>query len=115
MTTPKAPLPPSATETALAIGRVTLGSALRARREKAGLRIQDVAQALGVTVAHVSDVERGRRSPSLDLLFAWSSLYSVSVRTLLRGAYPWDGVPEPARPPEPPPDGRKRSPTTRRA
>ena len=39
------------------------GEALREARIGAGLRQADVAAVLGVSVAYLSDVERGRRAP----------------------------------------------------
>lgn len=95
---------------ALQIGRLTLGSALRSRREQANLRIRNVAEALDVSIAHISDVERGRRSPSLDLLLAWATLLQTTVHDVLTGHYPWDLADPPPQPPAPPPDGRRRSP-----
>lgn len=106
MTTPMGPDSQANTE-ALRIGKLTLGAALRSRRQDADLRLKDVAAALGVTVAHVSDVERGRRTPSLELLLAWSTLLGTTVRNLTRSAYPWDRVERPELA-DPPPDGRRR-------
>lgn len=42
---------------------MTFGSWLNRSRLEAGIRLADVADALGCSVSYVSDVERGRRGP----------------------------------------------------
>lgn len=88
-------------------GRITLGASLRTRRLSKGLLIRDIADRTGTTVAHVSDVERGRRSPSLELLLAWATVLNTSVRDVMAGAYPWDSRAQTPRNLTPPPDGRQ--------
>ena len=50
--------------------RGILGAILRRRRETASRSLVDVARAAGVSPAHLSEVERGRKEVSLDLLLA---------------------------------------------
>jgi len=42
----------------------TLGQEIRRLRQKAGFTLRDLAAALGISPAHQSDVELGRRLPS---------------------------------------------------
>lgn len=50
--------------------RARSGRLLRKARQRAGKTLQQVARAVGVTVAYVSDVERGTRSVSAQRLRA---------------------------------------------
>ena len=45
-----------------------LGEALRARREDAGLSLRKAAERAGMSPAHLSEVERGLKEPSLGAL-----------------------------------------------
>ena len=48
------------------LNRGVIGQRLRAAREASGLRQEDVAKAAGVSIAFVSDVERGNRGIAAD-------------------------------------------------
>lgn len=50
---------------------VEIASALKKVREDAGLTQIELAEALGVTQSTISNVEVGRRQPSIDLLERW--------------------------------------------
>ncbi|TMC40019.1 MAG: helix-turn-helix transcriptional regulator, partial [Chloroflexi bacterium] len=56
-------------ETAQAIRQV-LGSVLRARREAARRTLSEVAAEAGLSPAHLSEVERGRKEVSIERLIA---------------------------------------------
>src|SRR5256885_16209792 len=56
-------------ETTQAI-RIALGSVLRTRREAARRTLTDVAAEAGLSPAHLSEVERGRKEASTDRLVA---------------------------------------------
>ena len=47
-----------------------LGETLRARREELGLSLRAAAERAGISPAHLSEVERGRKEPSLPKLAA---------------------------------------------
>jgi len=49
-----------------------LGEALRSRREELGLSLRAAAERAGISPAHLSEVERGRKEPSLAKLAALS-------------------------------------------
>lgn len=59
-----------------------------AARAGAGLGQQEVAEALGLSQASISDYERGRRRPNLATLLALARLLEVSADWLLTGESP---------------------------
>ena len=78
---------------------MNLQQRLRSRREARGLRNAQVARTLGISTAHVSDMESGKSKPSLELLARLAELYATSTDYLL-------GLtedPAPAAPGEAPP------------
>jgi transcriptional regulator with XRE-family HTH domain len=97
---------PAADETRLATGRLLLGARLRARRTRAGLQLAELAERAGVSQAYLSDMERGRKLPTLPALDAVATALGTSAAALLRGVYPWGSAEPPAQPPSSPPDGR---------
>ena len=48
--------------------RELVGSAVRARRLQRGLRLRDVAERAGISAQYLSEVERGRKDPSSEML-----------------------------------------------
>jgi transcriptional regulator with XRE-family HTH domain len=56
-------------ETALAV-RLALGSILRTRREAARRTLSEIAAEAGLSPAHLSEVERGRKEVSVEKLIA---------------------------------------------
>jgi len=96
-------MPFANSETAHGI-RAALGSALRTRREAARRTLSDVAAEAGLSPAHLSEVERGRKEISTERLVAVTralgvrpaEVYADLARTL--GAEPE----QPAWPEDPP-------------
>lgn len=88
-------------------GRVALGVRIREVRETNGITLADGAARAGISYSYLSDVERGRRLPTLEVLDAIAGALGVTVVTLLKGLYPWD-TGDPGAIPAPPPDGRRR-------
>ena len=60
-----------------------LGGRLRDARRRAGLRQEQVAEAIGTHPVTISKYERGVQDPSTDLLSAMARLYQVSLDWLL--------------------------------
>ena len=60
-----------------------LGERLREARRQAGLRQEQVAEAIGSHPVTISKYERGVQDPSTDLLSAMARLYQVSLDWLL--------------------------------
>lgn len=55
----------------------SLGTLLRSYRERLGLSQVEVETATGITQGHISAIERGARSPSLDVLQKLASAYKL--------------------------------------
>ena len=76
--------------------RVAVGSVLREWRTAQGLRLSDVAERAGVSVQYLSEVERGRKEPSSDVLGAVTEALGSSLSELALGVA--DGLRERPRP-----------------
>jgi hypothetical protein len=73
----EAPLP--ARETVEPLWRESVGHELREERLAAGKRLVDVAQDAGVSPQYLSEVERGLKDPSSELLAAIAGALGLSV------------------------------------
>ncbi len=61
----------------------TLGSRIRSLRDQHDLSLREFARKLeGVTAAHISDIENGRRNPSPELLHKMAKALVVPVEEL---------------------------------
>ena len=56
-----------------------IGKKIKLIRIAKGIRQAEAAKAIGVSQAHLSNIERGRNSVTLDLLFKLSELLECSV------------------------------------
>jgi transcriptional regulator with XRE-family HTH domain len=63
--------------------RRAIGHVLRRRREQAELRLTDVARRAGVSPQYLSEVERGRKEASSEILATLCRVLDVSERELL--------------------------------
>lgn len=61
----------------------SLGSRLRARRIELGLKLSDVADATGLSMQYVSNLERDRGNPTLKALTAMAGALKTSVAGLV--------------------------------
>lgn len=59
--------------------RELLGAVLREERRRQGRTLAQLAAASGVSMQHLSDVERGRKDPSSEVLAAITGALGVSV------------------------------------
>jgi len=64
--------------------RTALGASLRRRRDEQSLRIVDVAERASLSVAYVSEVERGRKEPSSEVVSALCGALGTSLAEVLR-------------------------------
>lgn len=63
--------------------RELVGAALRDERRRQCRTLAQVAEAAGISMQHLSDVERGRKDPSSELLAAITGALGVGVPQLL--------------------------------
>ncbi len=73
-------------------GNAALGARLRELRKKKGLKLVALANKSGVSLAYVSEVERGRKLPSLEILDRLAGALGLSVLDVLDGVEPYDRV-----------------------
>ena len=66
--------------------REVVGGQLRAERVGRELRIVDVAERAGVAPQYLSEIERGRKDPSSEVLSAVSGALGLTVREITRRA-----------------------------
>ena len=66
--------------------REAVGRRLRAERTARGERIADVAKWAGVSPQYISELERGRKDPSSEILSALAGAVDLTVRELIRRA-----------------------------
>ncbi len=69
-----------------------LGERLRSLRREKGLKLAVVANRSGVSLAYVSEVERGRKLPSLDVLSRLAGALEMSVSDVLQGVESYNRV-----------------------
>ena len=79
-TVPARPVPAPATPEPL--WREAVGTELRQERRTRGERIADVAARAGVSPQYLSEVERGRKDPSSEVLSALAGALGLSVLDL---------------------------------
>jgi transcriptional regulator with XRE-family HTH domain len=68
---------------------VQLKDRLREIRQKRGVTLLQVAEAVKLSVSYLSDLERGRTKPSLDTLERLAAYYEMSVADLVSGIEGW--------------------------
>lgn len=70
----------------LQFGNEKLGAALRAHRvEKLGKGLRETAAKLGIAAPHLTDIEKGRRAPSEELLVKIARVYGIDEARLRAG------------------------------
>ena len=65
--------------------RELVGTRLRDRRHERGERLVDVAERAGVSSQYLSEVERGLKDPSSEILSAVAGALGLSVREIAAG------------------------------
>jgi transcriptional regulator with XRE-family HTH domain len=73
-----------------ATGDPNLGARLRSLRLDQGLSLKAVAEQAAISVPYLSEVERGRKLPALDMLARIANALDTNVTKLLRGLEPYD-------------------------
>jgi transcriptional regulator with XRE-family HTH domain len=73
---------------------VTLASKIKVLRTKSGKSLQEIADAVGASKAHMWDIERGAsKNPSLELLQKLANYYQVKIADLAGENPDADGEP----------------------
>lgn len=62
-----------------------IGKRLKEIRKERGLSLEEVGQAIGVTGSHISQIEKGVRQPSLQLIAAFAEFFDYSPTYFVRG------------------------------
>jgi transcriptional regulator with XRE-family HTH domain len=65
--------------------REALGRSLRAAREEQGGRLVDIAERAGISPQYLSEIERGRKEPSSEMIAAVTGALGVGLADLLTG------------------------------
>lgn len=65
--------------------REALGRKLRETREERGDRLVDVAERAGISVQYLSEIERGRKEPSSEMIAAVAGALGIDLADLLIG------------------------------
>ncbi|MEU4745681.1 helix-turn-helix transcriptional regulator [Actinosynnema sp. NPDC023658] len=76
---------PSAGREPEPLWREVLGRSLRAAREERGGRLVDVAERAGISPQYLSEIERGRKEPSSEMIAAVTGALGVDLADLLGG------------------------------
>jgi transcriptional regulator with XRE-family HTH domain len=85
----------------------SIGARVSGLRRKNGLRVADLAAMVGVSPSLISQIERGRTTPSVATLFMLAKAFAVPVddlfdeiSTAISSDVPAEALPEPGVPPE---------------
>jgi transcriptional regulator with XRE-family HTH domain len=65
--------------------RVRLGNRVRALRRKRGLKQVELAEMLGLDRSYLSEIENGKKDPSLRVLKAIADGFAMTLSALVRG------------------------------
>ncbi|WP_020494604.1 helix-turn-helix domain-containing protein [Sciscionella marina] len=65
--------------------RELLGQRLRATREERGGRLVDIAERAGISPQYLSEIERGRKEPSSEMIAAVTGALEIDLTGLLTG------------------------------
>ena len=72
--------------------RELVGRELRSERERRGERLVDVAERAGVSMQYLSELERGLKDPSSEMLHAIAGALDLSVRELAGRVNAYDAL-----------------------
>ena len=61
----------------------TLGEVLRARRSRAGLTQEGLAERAGLSTKHIAHIERGERSPTVFVVLRLAAALDVSAAAMV--------------------------------
>jgi transcriptional regulator with XRE-family HTH domain len=61
-----------------------LGQALKNTREKMGLPLQDAAYGIGISTGYLSNIEAGRKVPTLNILYMIARHYDTKLYLIFK-------------------------------
>ena len=64
---------------------IEVGKRIKLARKELRVQQKDVAEALGVSPSHLSEIEAGKSNPSTDFHLKLSELYNISVEYIFHG------------------------------
>lgn len=64
---------------------ITVGERIKLARKELHLQQKDVAEAIGVSASHLSEVESGKANPNAEFLKKLSEKYNISVEYIIHG------------------------------
>ncbi len=70
-----------------------LGERLRELRQGLEYTLLQLSQATSLSVSYLSDIERGRTTPSLDTLEKIATFYTMPIGQLMAGVDGWTSIP----------------------
>ena len=62
-----------------------IGARIRTLSKKRGLKQQELADGIGVTLNYISKIEPGLKVPSVDVFVTLSDYFDVSIDYIIRG------------------------------
>lgn len=83
MSAPPVPSTPDAPSASPALLRERIGEVLRDRRHETGQRLVDVAERAGISPQYLSEIERGVKDPSSEMLAAVAEALGLTLEELL--------------------------------
>lgn len=69
---------------------MTLGQNIKIKRQELDLCQFELAERVGVTQTHISDIERGKRNPSVELLIKIAKAFKCDVNYLTEEVSAWE-------------------------
>ena len=66
------------------MNRINVGPSIRERRKELGMTLKDLSLKTGLSIAFISQVERGQTSPSLMSLFILSEQLEIDIHKLIK-------------------------------
>lgn len=67
-----------------------LGETLRRLRGIYGYSAKEMSYKLGISNSYLSEIERGKKSPTLELLTSYSEIFGIRVSSLMRFSEQFD-------------------------
>ncbi|WP_299676165.1 helix-turn-helix transcriptional regulator [uncultured Dokdonia sp.] len=60
---------------------------LKTYRERSGIALQDMAEIIGIDIASLSKIEKGKRKPPLSIVLSYHFILSIPIEKLCKNKY----------------------------